>query len=102
MNHRIGVVAPFDTQSDREFWRWTPETASLHFTRTPYKEGPVSVALAEATADPDDLQVAVESIVKIEPAVVVFACTSGSFVGGLAGERALRATMESAGARRAV
>jgi maleate isomerase len=40
--------------------------------------------------------------VAIEPDAVAYACTSGSFVNGLAGERAVREAMTAAGARRAV
>ena len=102
MKTRVGLVAPFDTQSEEEFLRWAPPGVSLHWTRTPFKDGPISVELAAATADLEDLAVGVRSLTKIEPAVVTFACTSGSFVNGVAGERILRETMLAAGAQRAV
>ena len=102
MTARIGLLVPFDTENDRELWRWCPPDASLHITRTAFHEGLLGVALAEATADLDDVRHATRSLKVIEPDVVAYACTSGSFVLGLAGERALRETMLAAGARRAV
>ena len=99
---RIGLLVPFDTSNDRELWRWCPDDASLHITRTAYHEGVVGVPLAEATADLRDTAYATRSLKDIGPDVVAFACTSGSFVGGLALERALRETMLANGARRAV
>ena len=100
MTTRIGLLVPFDTSNDRELWRWCPDDATLHITRTAYHEGILGVALAEATADLDDVQFATRSILAAEPDVVMYACTSGSFVLGLAGERALREAMGEAGASR--
>jgi maleate isomerase len=102
MTGRIGLLVPFDTSNDRELWRWCPDDASLHITRTAFHEGVVGVPLAEATADLRDTAYATRSLKVIGPDVVAFACTSGSFVGGLALERALRETMLANGARRAV
>ena len=99
---RIGVVVPFDFALDREYWQFVPSTVSLHITRTPFHQGPVAVALARAVAEPAEAAEAVTTLVAIEPDVVAYACTSGSFVNGLAGERQLREAMEAAGARRAV
>ena len=102
MPARIGLLVPFDTSNDRELWRWCPDDASLHITRTGFHEGVVGVPLAEATADLRETAYATRSLKVIGPDVVAFACTSGSFVGGLALERALRETMLANGARRAV
>ena len=96
------MLVPFDMSNDRELWRWCPGDASLHITRTAYHEGILGVALAEATADLAGVAYATRSLKVIGPDVVVYACTSGSFVLGLAGERALRETMLEAGARRAL
>jgi maleate isomerase len=99
---RIGVVVPFDFALDREYWQLVPSDVSLHVTRTPPHEGPVGIPLARAVAEPAEAADAVRTLTAIEPDVVAFACTSGSFVNGLAGERALREAMTAAGARRAV
>ena len=99
---RVGVVAPFDFALDREYWAFVPPGVSLHLTRTAFVDGPVGVALAQAVSDPGSAAAAVRTLVAIEPDVVAYACTSGSFVNGLSGERELREAMLAAGAARAV
>ncbi|GAB3575789.1 Asp/Glu/hydantoin racemase [Amycolatopsis endophytica] len=98
----IGVIAPFDFALDRELWRWVPEHACLHTTRLPYLPEPVTVQLAEALANPHGVRRATRDLLVPEPEVVTFACTSGSFVDGAAGEAALVAAMLDAGAPRAL
>ena len=99
---RIGIVVPFDFALDREYWAFVPSSVSLHITRTAFHEGRVGVALAQAVSDPAEAAEGVRTLVAIEPDVIAYACTSGSFVNGLAGERALREAMEAAGAPRTV
>ena len=94
----IGVVAPFDFALDRELWRWTPDEVSLHLTRTPYVPVEVSLDLARLVSEHETLGDAVRTLNAIAPEVVAYACTSGSFVGGVAGERAMCAAMTRAGA----
>ena len=98
----IGVVTPFDFALDRELWRWVPDQVSLHVTRTPYVAEPVSIELAEAVSDEAQVRDATRDLLIVEPAVVAYACTSGSFVGGVAGERGLVEAMCGAGAPVAV
>ena len=98
----IGIVAPFDLALDRELWRWTPDAVSLYLTRTPHLDVPVSVGMAEALGDADALAGACRDVSIADPGVTAYLCTSASFVGGLEGEAALRATMEQGGARRAL
>lgn len=98
----VGVVVPYDFVLDRELWRWTPDGVSLHLTRTPYEDVEVSVAQAEAVGDREVVARATRDVLTAEPAVVAYGCTSGSFVGGRSGERALAAAMVGAGAPRAV
>ena len=98
----VGVVAPFDLALDREMWRWTPEDVSLFVTRTPHVEAPVSVELAEAVSDAADVARATRDVLVAEPLVVAYACTSGSFVQGVDGERRLVRAMVAAGAPAAV
>lgn len=98
----IGVVVPYDMALDRELWRWTPERVSLHLTRTPFEDVPVGIGQALAVGDGDTVAEATRSVTIVEPAVVAYGCTSGSFVSGRAGEAALREAMVGAGARRAV
>ncbi|GHF59095.1 maleate isomerase [Amycolatopsis bartoniae] len=98
----VGVVAPFDFALDRELWRWVPDQVCLHTTRLPYLPEPVTVQLAEALSDPHGVRRATRDVLVPEPLVVAYACTSGSFVGGAAGEAELVRSMLDAGAPAAV
>ncbi|MFE7115769.1 aspartate/glutamate racemase family protein [Streptomyces sp. NPDC057654] len=93
----VGVVAPFDFALDRELWRWVPDEVSLHLTRTPFVPVEVSLDLARLVSEHETLRHAVRALSAVEPDVVAYACTSGSFVGGVAGERAMCAAMTQAG-----
>jgi maleate isomerase len=98
---RLGVVVPFDFVLDREYWNWVPPEVSLHVTRMHEVDCPVGVEFAErASADSDVVQ-ATRDLCPADPDVVVYGCTAGSFVAGVAGEARVRAAMEKAGARRA-
>ncbi|WP_199566769.1 maleate cis-trans isomerase family protein [Streptomyces triticagri] len=92
----IGIVAPFDFALDRELWRWVPDEISLHLTRTPYVPVEVSLDLARLVSEHATLRDAVRALSAAEPEVIAYACTSGSFVDGMAGERTMSAAMESA------
>lgn len=98
----LGVVAPFDLALDRELWRWTPDAVTLLLTRTHFEDVPVSLAMAETVGDRAAVGQATRDLMVVEPGVVAYACTSGSFVGGLAGERALCDAIRAAGAPAAV
>ncbi|MFD9172973.1 Arylmalonate decarboxylase [Streptomyces sp. ADI98-12] len=95
--HGVGVVAPFDFALDRELWRWVPDEVSLHLTRTPYVPVEVSLDLARLVSEHATLHEAVRALSAAEPQALAYACTSGSFVGGHAGEHAMRAAMTQAG-----
>ncbi|MFI8201991.1 decarboxylase [Streptomyces sp. NPDC085937] len=94
----VGVVAPFDFALDRELWRWIPDGVSLHLTRTPYVPVEVSLDLARLVSEHETLGEAVRTLTAVGPEVVAYACTSGSFVGGIVGERAMCEAMSRAGA----
>jgi maleate isomerase len=94
----IGVVTPFDFALDRELWRWAPDDVSLYLTRLPFFTTPVTVEMAVACGDRRAVRRATRDVLTPEPDVVIYACTSGSFVDGAAGEEVLRRTMEDAGA----
>ncbi|MFI1236385.1 aspartate racemase/maleate isomerase family protein [Nocardia salmonicida] len=98
----IGVIAPFDLALERELWRWAPLEVSLHLARTPYEPVPVSLAMAELVSNPLHLTAATHDVLHVEPEVVAYLCTSGSFINGLAYERSLRETICLAGAPDAV
>jgi maleate isomerase len=94
----IGVVAPFDFALDRELWRWAPDDVSLYLTRLPFFTTPVTIEMAVGVGDRRALRRATRDVLTPQPGVVTFACTSGSFVGGVAAEYVLRRTMQEAGA----
>ncbi|WP_017579346.1 maleate cis-trans isomerase family protein [Nocardiopsis valliformis] len=98
----IGVIAPYDFALDRELWRWAPDDVSLHVTRLPYVHVPVTVDQAAALSKGKSVTRAVRALLAPEPLAVGYACASGSFVHGAAGERELHRTMLAAGAPAAV
>lgn len=93
---RIGIIVPFDFALDREYWQWAPNDVSLHITRTPPHFGPVGVELARAVSETGEAADATRTLVEIAPDSIAYACTSGSFVDGLAHEADLRAAIEAA------
>lgn len=98
----IGVVVPYDFALDRELWRWVPDDISLHLTRMPYAPLAATMDMAIHISDPALVARGVTELKAVRPLVTAYTCTSGSFVGGLAGEAALVAAMKEAGAPAAV
>jgi maleate isomerase len=98
----IGVVAPYDFALDRELWRWVPNDVSLHITRTPDASSEVTMEMLRHISDPALVARVATDVRAVSPLVTAYACTSGSFVRGLAGEAALVAAMIQAGAPAAV
>jgi maleate isomerase len=98
----IGVVAPFDFALDRELWRWVPDDITLHITRMPYAPLPANLEMAVHISDPALVAQGYDDVRAVSPLVMAYACTSGSFIGGLAGEAALVSAMTEAGAPDAV
>ncbi len=98
----FGVVAPFDMELDAELLRWVPEGVDLLMTRTPFVDDVVTVEFAREVAGAEPISVGVRSVTAGRADVVAYACTSGSFVRGRAGEEALTQTMRDSGAAQAV
>lgn len=98
----IGVVAPYDFALDRELWRWVPNDVSLYVTRLRYAPMPVTVDMAVHISEPEQVEAGAANVLAVSPLVTAYACTSGSFVKGMAGEAALVAAMRAAGAPAAV
>lgn len=94
----IGVVVPYDFALDRELWRWLPDDVSLHLTRMAYAPLPATVEMAQHISDPGLVTTCVTEVAPVAPLVTAYACTSGSFIGGLAGQQALVDAMLAAGA----
>lgn len=99
----IGIVAPFDFALDDEYANWLPSGVPIFFTRTPALEDKtVNVNLAHEVSSEVAVHPAVSSLLAVQPAAIGYACTSGSFVGGLSGEKHLQEIMLHAGAPQAV
>ena len=95
----IGVIVPHDFVLDHELWRFLPPNVTLHITRTNYRDLDVSTEMAEWVSSEEEVTAAVRQLEHAAPRVVAYACTSGSYVNGAAGETRLRQVMETAGAR---
>lgn len=98
----IGVIAPFDLALERELWRWVPVEVSLHLARTPYEPVPVSMEMAHLVSNDQHLAAATRDVLPVEPEVVAYLCSSGSFVNGVDYERSLCKAIVAAGAPDAV
>ncbi|SFO95544.1 maleate isomerase [Amycolatopsis arida] len=98
----IGVIAPFDLALERELWRWVPMEVSLHLARTPYEPVPVSMEMAQLVSNSQHLAAATRDVLHVEPEVVAYLCTSGSFVNGVDYEHSLCKAICEAGAPEAV
>jgi maleate isomerase len=99
----IGIVAPSDFALDDEYWRWLPAGVPLYVTRTARPEDTrVTTKFAEAVSDAAVVIPAVRSLVSADPSSIAYACTSGSFVDGLDGEKELCGVMRQAGAEEVV
>lgn len=98
----VGVVVPHDMALDRELWRWVPADVSLYLTRTPHSPLEVTAEMVATISESDRVASATSDLVTTESGVCAYACTSGSFIRGIAGERALVEAMRAAGAPAAV
>jgi ectoine hydrolase len=98
----LGVVTPYDFALDHELWRWAPEGVSLHAARTAYAPLNVTMEMVEIIGEPLSVAHRAIDLTIAEPEVVAYACTSGSFVGGVEGERAITDSIVQAGLRGAV
>ncbi len=94
----VGVIVPCDMALDRELWRWTPADVSLHVTRMPPTPTTVTVETVKLMGDHDLVSHGVVQLAPVAPVATLYACTSGSFVHGLDGEKSLVASMRDAGA----
>lgn len=97
-----GVIVPYDMALDSEMWRWAPDGVSLLFTRTPFADMPVTVEMAEVVGDERAIEQCTRDLVTAGPVTYAYACTSGSFVNGMEGERRLVETIRSVGGGEAV
>jgi maleate isomerase len=97
-----GVIVPFDMALDSEMWRWAPDGVSLLFTRTPFAAMLMTVEMAEVISDEGAVEQCTRDLLTARPAAYAYACTSGSFVNGMEGEKRLVETMRSTGGAKAI
>jgi maleate isomerase len=84
---RIGLaVLDIDICIEPDLRRVLPEGVEIHAARVAYPHEVTPEAMAVAT---QGLDLAVKSLLAIEPRCIVWACTSGSFFGGRRGNDAL-------------
>lgn len=98
----IGTVVPYDMVLDRELRRFSQdgygfEQLDLLLTRTPFEPLAVNVEQAREISRPELITEAVRAVSATTPTGYIYACTSGSFVRGLAGERRLTEAIQTAG-----
>jgi maleate isomerase len=89
---RIGVLFPGDSIVDRELWQWVPDGVTIHVNRLGSVETlnePYTAAVALARSRSPELEAATENLRIIAPSCVTYACTSGSFVGGVGHDRTI-------------
>lgn len=97
----VGIVAPHDMALDRELWRWVPDDVSVFCTRTPPSQRPATLAMIEEISATSIVAAATASLVPTGSRAYAYACTSCSFIRGVAGESDLVEAMQSAGAPQA-
>ncbi|MGH3742139.1 MAG: maleate cis-trans isomerase family protein, partial [Micromonosporaceae bacterium] len=73
-----------------------------HLARTPYEPVPVSLEMAELVSQSKHVAAGTRDVLHVEPEVVAYLCTSGSFINGVAAEQGMVKVMQEAGAPDAV
>ncbi len=94
----VGMVVPHDMVLDRELWRWVLDDVSLYFGRTPHVPLAVTAEMVAMISEPDRVAGATRDLVATGSEVYAYACTSGSFLRGMVGERSIVEAMHVAGA----
>jgi maleate isomerase len=94
---KIGVVAPYDMALDHEMGRWSENLADLYFARSPFEPVLVGVEQAELISRPDIVAETAWRISAVSPDCYIYACTSGSFIHGVQGERELVSAVQGYG-----
>jgi len=82
---RIGVLYPCSGTRDADFWALAPAGASVHITRLPFNSDASAEAISAMSSD-DNLRAAATLVAAVQPDVVVWADTSGSFLFGPRGD----------------
>lgn len=93
---RIGLVVPSsNTTCEMEFHRVVPEGVSVHTARVFLLESDsITERIAQIRAMEGRLEQAVTQVASVEPQVIVWACTAGSFLGGAQRTQELTETLQ--------
>jgi maleate isomerase len=91
---RIGVVYPADSDGDDDYLNFAPEGVTLHVSRNEADTEGDPVATAMAQFDSGAIRAACRLLAPIRPHAVAYACCSGSFIRGPAGDRRIITAME--------
>ena len=92
----VGLLLPAtNVVAEEEFHRMAPEDVGIFTTRVLHKGRKPSDTLYEAVKRlADDVPDAVQRIKAVQPNVIVFACTAGSFLEGESWNQSITETME--------
>lgn len=93
---RIGVIYPADGLIDEEFWKLSPDGVSILLTRISVPDDPISVSMVTQVGETEEIEQAARALKITRPNVIIYACTSGSFVKGLGFDRKIAQRIEDA------
>lgn len=94
--HRIGLLVPSsDGTTESDFKKLLPDNVSFHTGRLCHSD---STPRGQPTLDEicSQIEAAIATIIQVDPELVVFACTSGSFYKGLGWDRQLAERVRAA------
>lgn len=90
---RIGLLVPaINTTMETSLWRMVPEGVSVHTARLPTNRSATIETLQQME---EDAKVMATHVAQAEPDVIVYSCTSGSFVGGVDGDARIRRDVQA-------
>lgn len=93
---RIGLIYPADGTLDDEYWRLVPVGVTVHITRVALLSEDMSVESVTAEAESEEIESAAARLSVIRPDVIAYACSSGSFIGGVGFDRRIISRIEEA------
>lgn len=91
-NWRVGILVPSsNTTVEPDFWRLAPKGLTIHSARMAVQAG----SFAALKAMEKDAEIGALMLRDADVDLICYACTSGSFYGGLEHEREIRAKLEN-------
>lgn len=89
---KIGLLVPgVNTTMERDFWRLVPDGVTVHSAR--FRSGQEGTREALLEMERGALEAA-DILSECSPDVVIFGCTSGSFIDGVDGDRRIKVALE--------